>query len=65
MKKYLSYREAMQYMGMKSYNTLYKAISRGLPVINVEGIKKIDCADIDSFMGKHKTSVKTSKAEVI
>ena len=56
MEKYLSYRTAMKYMGMKSYNSLYKAIDNGLRVINVDGMKKIDRSDIDKFMEIHKRS---------
>jgi len=46
----------MKYMGMKSYNSLYKAIDNGLRVINVDGMKKIDRSDIDKFMEIHKRS---------
>jgi glutaredoxin len=50
----MNYKSAMRYMDIHSYNTLYKYIKFGLPVIVINGIKRIDQADADKFMQAHK-----------
>ncbi len=52
--RYMNYKSAMRYMDIHSYNTLYKYIKFGLPVIVINGIKRIDQADADKFMQAHK-----------
>ena len=52
--EYLTFKEAMKYLGMKSLITLRSYIAKGLPVIEVGKSKKISKSDIDEFMSKHK-----------
>lgn len=54
MTEYLSYREAMQYMGFKTQDTLRKYINDGLPTIQVGKSKRISKSDIDKFMADHR-----------
>lgn len=37
-------------MGVKSYNTLYRMIDNGLPVIEVGKVKRIDRDKLDAFL---------------
>ncbi|MGJ3789073.1 helix-turn-helix domain-containing protein [Lactiplantibacillus argentoratensis] len=46
--------EACQYLNVKSRNTLNKYIKQGLPVIIINGTRRIDKADADKFMEAHK-----------
>lgn len=55
---YLSYKDAMNYLGIKSPITLKKYIELGLPTINIGNSKKISVQSIDEFMEAHKV-VKT------
>lgn len=55
--KYLSLNQAMDYMGIKSYNTLYRMIDNGLPVIHVGNLKRIDRDKLDEFLAQ-STEVK-------
>jgi len=48
--KYLSLKQAMQYMGITSYNTLYRMIENGLPVIEIGKAKRIDKDKLNLFM---------------
>ncbi|WP_125573356.1 helix-turn-helix domain-containing protein [Levilactobacillus huananensis] len=52
--RYMSFKQACAYLGIKSPNTLHKYINNGLPVINVDGSKRIDKLDADTFMADHK-----------
>ncbi len=45
--EYLTFKEAMKYLGMKSPITLRSYIDAGLPVIEVGKSKKISKSDID------------------
>lgn len=54
MARYMSLKQACAYLGIKSPNTLHKYISNGLPVINIDGSKRVDKLDADSFMEAHK-----------
>ncbi len=56
--KYLKIKDAQEYIGLKSYNTLKKLISNGLPVIKINGTKLISKSDIDEFMQAHKVTTK-------
>lgn len=51
--EYLSYREAMQYMGFKTQDTLRTYIKQGLPTIKVGNSKRIAKSAIDKFMADH------------
>lgn len=53
MTEYLSYREAMQYMGFKTQDTLRTYIKQGLPTIKVGNSKRIAKSAIDKFMADH------------
>ena len=59
--EYLTFKEAMKYLGMKSPITLRSYIEAGLPVIEVGKSKKISKSDIDEFMSKHKRSASNEK----
>lgn len=51
--EYLSYKQAMEILGLNSYKTLTAYIKAGLPVIEVAGSKKIKRTDLDDFMTSH------------
>ncbi len=59
--EYLTFKEAMRYLGMKSPITLRSYIAEGLPVIEVGKSKKISKSDIDGFMSKHKRTAQNEK----
>lgn len=50
----MTYKQAMQLLNIKSYNTLYKYIKQGLRVVIISGTKRIDKLDADKFMEAHK-----------
>lgn len=52
--KYMNLGEACHYLNIKSRNTLNKYIKQGLPVITINGTKRIDKLDADKFMEAHK-----------
>lgn len=54
--RYLTYKQAMEYLGINSYHTFYKLIANDLPVIKVGSVKKVDKSDIDRFLNDHKVS---------
>lgn len=55
MTRYMNYKQAMEYMNIRSYNTLYRYIKEfGLPVIMVGDLKRIDQRDADEFLQAHK-----------
>lgn len=54
MTAYFSYREAMEYMGFKTQDTLREYIKQGLPTIQVGKSKRISKSDIDKFMAEHR-----------
>ena len=58
--EYLSFKEAMKYLGIKGSPTLRTYIDNGLPVIKVGNSKKISKSAIDTFMKEHQETV-TSK----
>lgn len=51
--KYFSYKEAMQYMGFKTQDTLRTYIKQGLPTVKVGKSKRISRSAIDKFMQDH------------
>lgn len=53
MAEYMSYKAATEYLGLKTQNTLRKYIAAGLPVIDVNGSKRISKTAIDKFMAEH------------
>lgn len=51
--EYFSYKEAMNYLNIKSPVTLHKYIDGGLPTILVGNSKRISKSAIDKFMQDH------------
>lgn len=54
MTEYFSYKEAMKYLGINSYQALRELVRNGLPVIQVGKTKKISKTAIDKFMNDHQ-----------
>ena len=52
--RYMTYKQAMDCLNIKSYNTLYKYIKHGLRVVAINCTKRIDQLDADKFMEAHK-----------
>lgn len=52
--RYLTYRQAMEFIGIKSYHTLYNLIDAGLPVTRVGKSPRIEQADLLTFMNSQK-----------
>ena len=63
-KEYLTFKEAMSYMGFTTYDSLRKIIKQGLPVIKFGNSKRISKTAIDEFMQAHTTTVQRTKAVV-
>lgn len=55
--KFLNYKSAMKYLGIKSPVTLRSYIKQGLPVIKIGNSKKISKDSIDQFMKEHQQTV--------
>ncbi len=53
MPSYFSYKDAMDYMGIKSKVTFSKYLENGLPTIKVGKSKRISKSAIDKFMQDH------------
>lgn len=53
MTAYFSYKQAMEYMGIKSKTTFGKYLKNGLPTIQVGKSKRISKTAIDEFMKAH------------
>ena len=51
--EYMSYTQAMKYLGFKSRSALEIYIAQGLPVIKVGRSKRISKTAIDKFMAEH------------
>ena len=60
-KEYLTFKEAMSYMGFTTYDSLRKVIKLGLPVIKFGNSKRISKTAIDEFMQAHTTAVHPTK----
>lgn len=58
MTAYFSYKQAMQYMGIKSKATFDKYLKNGLPTILIGKSKRIAKSDIDKFMAAHRVTAK-------
>lgn len=52
--RYLSYKEAMEVLDIKSPATFRKYIEAGLPIISVGKSKRVDRLAIDEFMNRHR-----------
>lgn len=51
---YFNYKQAMEYMNIKSKTTFGKYLKQGLPTIKVGNSKRIAKSDIDDFMAAHR-----------
>lgn len=51
--EYFSFKEAMNYLGVKSHKTLNHYIKMGMPVAMVGNSKRISKTAIDEFMKSH------------
>ena len=63
-KEYLTFKEAMSYMGFTTYDSLRKVIKLGLPVIKFGNSKRISKTAIDDFMQAHTAVVHPTKEAV-
>ena len=63
-KEYLTFKEAMSYMGFTTYDSLRKVIKLGLPVIKFGNSKRSSKTAIDDFMQAHTAVVHPSKEAV-
>ena len=54
MTEYFSYKDAMKYLGINSYQALRELVHNGLPVIQVGKTKRISKTAIDKFMNEHQ-----------
>ena len=63
-KEYLTFKEAMSYMGFTTYDSLRKVIKLGLPVIKFGNSKRISKTAIDDFMQSHTAVVHPTKEVV-
>lgn len=52
-KEYLTFKQAMNYMGFQTYDSLREVIKLGLPVIKFGKSKRISKTAIDDFMKDH------------
>lgn len=52
--EFMTYKQAMDFLGLKTHNTLYRYIDEGLPVYVVGKSKRIKRSDIIEFMEAHK-----------
>lgn len=52
-KEYLTFKQAMNYMGFQTYDSLREVIKLGLPVIKFGHSKRISKTAIDKFMKEH------------
>lgn len=58
MAEYMSYKQTMEYLGIKSKATFGKYIKQGLPTIKVGRSKRISKTAVDKFMEEHQSSTK-------
>lgn len=49
-KRYLTYRQVMDYLHVGSVNTVYKMIADGLPVITIGRLKRIDRVELEKYL---------------
>lgn len=58
---YFNYKQAMEYMNIKSKTTFGKYLKQGLPTIQVGKSKRISKSDIDKFMADHRVVATQNK----
>lgn len=59
--EYFNYKQAMEYMNIKSKSTFGKYLANGLPTIQVGKSKRISKSDIDKFMAEHRVVATQNK----
>lgn len=64
MTEYFGFKEAMQYLGIKSHKTLNYYIKQGLPVTIIGNSKRISKTAIDEFMQVHTVQTHPTKEAV-
>lgn len=62
-KEYLTFKEAYEYLGFATYDSLRELIKVGLPVVIVGKSKKIRKTDIDNFMKEHTITAKPQESK--
>lgn len=48
--KYMNSKQVMEYLNIRSYNTLYKFLKEGLPFKRVGGKRRFEVTKVDEFM---------------
>ncbi|TPR43577.1 DNA-binding protein [Apilactobacillus micheneri] len=48
--RFMNYKQTLKYLNIHSYNTLYKYIKDGLPVVVIGKAKRIDKNKLDEFI---------------
>lgn len=56
--EYLTFKQAMKYLGFNSYDSLREVIKLGLPVVEFGKSKRISKTAIDKFMQEHTVQTK-------
>lgn len=59
--EYFTLKQAMNYTGVKSYDSLREMINTGLPVVMYGKTKKISKTAIDKFMKDHEVITKSQE----
>lgn len=62
-KEYLTFKEAYEYLGFATYDSLRELIKAGLPVSIVGKSKKIRKSAIDEFMKEHEVVAKPQESK--
>ncbi|USS86864.1 helix-turn-helix domain-containing protein [Fructilactobacillus cliffordii] len=53
-KEYLTISDAMEYLGVKSYQTFKKLTNNGLPFVEIDGFKRIKKEQLDNWLRQHE-----------
>ncbi|MCI7633657.1 MAG: DNA-binding protein [Lactobacillus johnsonii] len=61
--EYFTLKQAMNYTGVKSYDSLREMINTGLPVVKYGKTKKISKTAIDEFMKEHEVVAKPQESK--
>ncbi|MCZ6919427.1 MAG: hypothetical protein O7C60_03570 [Rickettsia endosymbiont of Ixodes persulcatus] len=57
-KEYMDVKSSMQYLGIKSYQTFKKLVNNGLPMVEVNGFKRVKKESLDNWLIEHSTTQK-------
>lgn len=55
--EYMSYKDAMNYLGFNNYQSLKELINAGMPIVLIGKSKRISKTAIDEFMANHTVIV--------